>query len=266
MDIRYFTKSKVKDRCQVEVSFTSVEPPGKTENSSGRFCETCNKPLEWTPGRGRPPRFCPEHKQTSTRNNTGATTTPNKEKNKGKKRKASEDDWQKFLTMGLITGTYLVGRFAAGGQGLFLNPPSGMTDDELDDLSMNLSMEGDEAKPIAVLLAKKLTPSELNKRAGYLIVNFLELEEVGAALFGYGRRIAPVLGQRLAKNGLATQTAREQTAGRTIHLRKQESDNNGQASGPYIPSNADIVRAANERNRRAFGASAPDNGDAASPA
>lgn len=243
------------------VSFASAEeitPPTFTAEtpSGGAFCDVCGDPIEWTPGHGRKPKYCTLHKTPASRNRTDAGGavggTGKKRTSKTNSKKATEDQWDGFLSMILLAGSYMVGRFAAGGTGLLLQAPIGMTTESLDEYSDMLAMSEDEAEPIAKLIAQRAAPSAFNKKYGYLVVNSLELEAVGAALFSYGKRIGPVLADRIKNstpqlgNVRPPRRAKQQpgptTNGNGVHA-------NGQATGQNQPSYAEIVAEANERLR-----------------
>jgi len=236
----------------ISVSFESVEPPGSFASADDALqCIVCGAPLEYS-GRGKRPQYCADHKTPASRNQTSEGSTPRKRRSGGggaKGRKATESEWNRFLSIVLIGGTYLVGRYAAGGHGLMLDPPLGVTTEELDAYAIELAMLPEEAGPIANLMAKRVTPSELNKKVGRYIVSSLEYQEVGAALMDYGKRIGPVLVQRISNKEAPVRTPR--------HARKQAqtynegNTQNGAPTGPSTPDNRAIVAAAIERNRRA---------------
>ena len=229
--------------------------PVEVIDSGGRLgehmCQVCGTPTYRTSDRGRWPSYCPEHKSPGNRNTGGsASRTPGK--GKSKERAATEGEWNKFYILTLIIGTYLVGRFAAGGSGLFLNPPPGMTKQELDELANDLGMEREEAEPIAKILAQKTTPTKVNKRVGKYVVNVLDYEEVGEALWSYGKRIAPVLAERMSKHpATAVETAR------TLHVtnlprKYAKGATNGTTPGQVTPVELTGRRAVvADANRRA---------------
>jgi hypothetical protein len=189
-----------------DVTFERSESITRPSDSVGdaAICAQCGTVIPWTPGHGRKPKWCEAHKTPASRGETSGSRGgggTGKGRGKGKHNvTATEKQWNDFLGILLLSGTYIVGRYAAGGNGLMLDPP-GYVDPELwEGYVEDLAMRSDEAKPIADLLAKRAVPSKLNKRAGWLVVNALELEEVGSALWAYGRRIGPLLSQRIAGN------------------------------------------------------------------
>lgn len=222
-----------------DMQVTFVEAPGIGTQLDQ--CEVCGATLSYS-GKGKHPRFCADHKTPGSRNAPGSTPPPPRGRGKSHK-KATESEWSSFMLTVLIGGTYLVGRFAAGGHGLLLEPPPGMSKADLDAYAEALSMQADEAKPIAELIAKRATPSAVNKKAGWIIVNFLEIEEVGAALWSYGARIAPVIAARMQ----ATPNPVYQTKTRKVREDVTAQTDTGQQNSF---TNADIVAQARRREAR----------------
>jgi hypothetical protein len=182
----------------------SIDPPA----GAGYFCEICSKPLTYG-GRGRKPRFCDDHKTPAQRNAAGndGTQKPARTRRGKKHRAATETEWNQFLGIALLSLTYVLGRFVAGGTGLLLDRPPTLSDDEFEQSAEFYSMTAEEVRPIAALVAKRATPSALNKRAGWLVVQSLELEEVGAALWEYGKRIGPAFAHRIQNKAPTTHVA-----------------------------------------------------------
>ena len=198
------------------------DDPEYLEEPVGPECVVCGAPITYA-GRGPQPKYCEAHKKPSSRKSpaepgepTGTVTTkrptptrrPRADSNK---RKATEEEWDRFLLIVLISFTWLIGRFAAGGQGLLLKPPPGMSDEALAEQADYLSMNAEEAGPIAKMMATRLTPSKFNKKYGKLVVVSLEWEEVGYALWGYGKRVGPALVTRVQR----PKTRKERTNGPT---------------------------------------------------
>jgi hypothetical protein len=237
----------------------SVDRPG--ESPTGDYCSVCGKELVYA-GRGKHPTKCEDHKAGST---AGTSTRGNRSSAKGG---ASRAEWEDFNTVALISITWLIGRFAAGGQGLFLRPPPTMTDEELTSLSDYLSMDAEEAQPIAKLLAGHIAPTSFNKRFGKHVVKALEYEEVGGALWEYGKRVGPVLQSRLAKK--PAQSPKIQVAKTTPPptqapkpTTKAQAQKGSTTNGAQRPlSNAEVVRAARLRQLAEQGSTTSNGGDA----
>jgi hypothetical protein len=153
-------------------------------------CVVCGAALT-----GRATKYCDAHKTPASR----TIRKPPRSKSSSNKRAATLDEWGDFNLIVLIAVTWLIGRFVAGGQGLFLRPPQGVTEQELTAASDYYSMDAEEAGPIAKLLASRIHPTKLNKRFGHYIVSSLELEDVGYALWGYGKRVGPAFIDRISK-------------------------------------------------------------------
>lgn len=183
----------------VAVNFESVAPPGDMTDVTTVPCEVCGAPVPYS-GRGPKPKFCSDHKSPSSRNQQGATTKAKGSTKKTNKTEASESQWNDFLAMALVAGTYVVARYAVGGNGLLLDPPAGMSAQQLDAHAQDYSMNGAEAAPIAKFMAGRASSSVVNKKVGFIVVHALELEDIGGALWDYGKRIGPVLGSRIRGN------------------------------------------------------------------
>ena len=185
----------------VENTFDSegVTPP----TESGDHCEVCGIALHYS-GKGRHPRFCTEHKPGASSGGDG--------RKRGGKRKATEKEWDTFLAIFIMAASYIPARYAAGGTGPILNCPPGLDSGMFETATETLSMQPEEAEPIAAYLAKRATPSALNKKVGWLVVQSLELEQVGEALWQYGKRIAPAVASRAAHR-TAAPTTRKATSG-----------------------------------------------------
>jgi hypothetical protein len=201
----------------VENTFESegVTPP----TEGGDHCEMCGIALHYS-GKGRHPRFCAEHKP-------GAQSGGDGRKRSGK-RKATESEWNSFLAIFILAASYIPARYAAGGTGIILNCPPGEDLAQFESYTETLSMQPEEAAPIAAYLAKRATPSTLNKKVGWLVVQSLELEQVGEALWQYGKRITPAVTARAAHRTAPPTTG------------KASSDTNRQNP---VPDNAAIVAA-----------------------
>jgi hypothetical protein len=233
-------------------------------------CVVCGTPTYRTSNKGRWPIYCDDHKTAASRNghssSGSATAGADKKRRKGKKHGAAkEDDWNKFFIILLLGGTYAVGRFAAGGQGLMLEPPKGVSEEQLTALAEYLAMSEDEVVPIANYLAPMLVPTGFNKKYGYVITQAVELEEIGAALWQYGKRITPALAERIKHNGAqAAQHERERQGGLAQRLFQERVQTNG-STGPHQeshqqgPNVRDIVAANNERQRRSAPPDIEDN-------
>lgn len=182
---------------------------------TGPECVVCGDPITYA-GRGPQPKYCAAHKKVSSR-----SVKSNPVKRKGATSKgtpknstpATAEQWDHLALVALISITWIIGRFAAGGQGLMLKPPPGTSEEVLTAETDFLSMNAEEAGPIAKMIATRITPTNFNKRYGRVVVHALEWEDVGYALWGYGKRIAPPLAERLhkpkvkeAKNGPSGQT------------------------------------------------------------
>jgi hypothetical protein len=196
----------------------AVTPP----TEGGDHCERCGVALHYA-GKGRHPRFCDEHKPGAGSGDGGHTR-------KGR-RKATENEWNSFLAIFILAASYIPARYAAGGTGLILDCPPGENLEQFESYTEELSMQPQEAAPIAAYLAKRATPSTLNKKVGWLIVQSLELEQVGEALWQYGKRIAPAVAARAAHQ--------------TPKPRKVNSGTNRQDTAV---DNAAVVRAFRERH------------------
>jgi hypothetical protein len=72
-----------------------------------------------------------------------------------------------------------------------------MKEQDLVDSTEYLAMTDEEAGPIARLMASKIQPTAFNKKVGKHIVNALEYEDVGIALWTYGKRVGPPLAARM---------------------------------------------------------------------
>jgi hypothetical protein len=184
----------------------AVEPPSAIKDGSTYFCQECGVGLgTGKAGEGR--KWCPQHKPARTSHHAkrgrppravaaSSSETPSEKKPTG--HGASEAQWFRFSVVVLLAASYFLARFAAGGQGLFLRPPDGVSDAELSAATEALSMETDEAEPVAKLIAARITPTALNKRYGAHIVTALEYEDAIEALWGYAKRVGPPLAARLS--------------------------------------------------------------------
>lgn len=177
---------------EVELPQTQEEDGNPGRDTSDHECTVCGVPVYRTSGRGPWPKYCPEHK-------TGNSPSSKASSGGGSKHKggATESEWRTFGATALIALTYLFGRFLAGGKGVFLRNPGPMTDEQFEGTTEYLSMSADEAKPIAQILALRLTPTTFNKKYGKHIVAILEYEEAGAALYTYGQRVGPAITSRV---------------------------------------------------------------------
>jgi hypothetical protein len=198
----------------VENAFEDVTPP----TEGGDHCEVCGIALHYS-GKGRHPRFCTEHKPGA--GSTGTSRT------RGGRRKATEHEWNTFLAIFIMAASYIPARYAAGGTGPILDCPPGLNPELFEEATETLSMRPEEAAPIAAYLAKRATPSALNKRIGWLVVQSLELEQVGEAMWQYGKRIVPAVAAR------AVHRTATPTTGKATSATSRQNP---------VPDNAAIVR------------------------
>lgn len=204
--------------------FEEVSPPeGPSTSASGDYCSVCGTPLVYR-GRGKHPTKCAQHKGTASRSTSSG----------GKGKGASEKEWDRFSYVVLVACTWLLARYAAGGVGLMLKPPPGVPEADFDAYTDSLAMMDDEAKPLAKLIASRITPTELNKKVGKYIIAAVEYEDVGYALWGYGKRIGPPLVERMA-TPRARKQPKPQAAVQPV-TRKVASTN-----GTTGPSNREVV-------------------------
>jgi len=162
--------------------------PDQEGPPSGDRCSVCGVALVYG-GRGKHPTKCDAHKAK------GSTGGAGRSRSLGG---ATLAEWSRFNVVALTVVTYLVARFASGGQGLFLKCPASMKEQDLVDSTEYLAMTDEEAGPIARLMASKIQPTGFNKKVGKHIVNALEYEDVGIALWTYGKRVGPPLAARMA--------------------------------------------------------------------
>jgi hypothetical protein len=185
----------------------AVEPPSAVKDTSTYFCQACGVGLG-TGKAGEARKWCAQHKPQRSHHKIGGEyhrpSSPAASSSEGPSEKkpsghgASEAQWFRFSVVVLLTASYLLARFAAGGQGLLLRPPAGVADAELAAATEALSMETDEAEPVAKLIAARITPTALNKRFGTHIVTALEYEDAVEALWAYAKRVGPPLVFRLS--------------------------------------------------------------------
>ena len=181
--------------------------PDPQDSPSGDRCSVCGVALVYG-GRGKHPTKCDAHKAK------GSTGGGGRNRSLGG---ATLAEWSRFNVVALTVVTYLVARFASGGQGLFLKCPASMKEQDLVDSTEYLAMTDEEAGPIARLMASKIQPTGFNKKVGKHIVNALEYEDVGIALWTYGKRVGPPLAARMAiKKPAQLRPPKQQSPLRTV--------------------------------------------------
>ena len=181
--------------------------PDPQDSPSGDSCSVCGVALVYG-GRGKHPTKCDAHKAK------GSTGGGGRSRSLGG---ATLAEWSRFNVVALTVVTYLVARFASGGQGLFLKCPASMKEQDLVDSTEYLAMTDEEAGPIARLMASKIQPTAFNKKVGKHIVNALEYEDVGIALWTYGKRVGPPLAARMAiKKPVQLRPPKQQSPLRTV--------------------------------------------------
>ena len=181
--------------------------PDQEDSPSGDRCSVCGVALVYG-GRGKHPTKCDAHKAK------GSTGGGGRNRSLGG---ATLAEWSRFNVVALTVVTYLVARFASGGQGLFLKCPASMKEQDLVDSTEYLAMTDEEAGPIARLMASKIQPTAFNKKVGKHIVNALEYEDVGIALWTYGKRVGPPLAARMAiKKPAQLRPPKQQSPLRTV--------------------------------------------------
>ena len=157
-------------------------------------CVVCGSEIFYG-GRGPKPKYCEAHKEPAKRTPAKKTVSSKRVGKRG----ATEAEWSHFGSVMLIAISWLIARFAAGGQGIMLRPPPGMPLEQLDEASDLMSLTQDEASVLAKFMAVRITPSNFNKKFGQAVVKSLEYEDIGWVLFDYSKRVGPALAARVYK-------------------------------------------------------------------
>lgn len=223
---------------------TTVETVTPPTQGSQDQCIICGTPLYYG-GRGRHPQYCDEHRPTSASNSANSRPrTGNRGKGKaGKHVEASEQQWDDFIRIVTLGGSYILARWIAGGSGLMLDAPPHFNKEIFEDTTEHYAMNADEAAPLAAFFSRRAVGSVLNKKAGFMVVAALDLEEIGEALWTYGRRVGPGISARVQQGKAPNVKAprRQRSNGNP----RQDTNNAGApdatAGGTGI-SNADAVR------------------------
>ena len=195
-------------------------------SSSGDYCGVCGIALHYG-GRGKHPKYCAEHKSGSVSKTAGTARRSNA-------KAANESEWVTFNLYLLIGATYLLAKFLAGGQGLFLRKPDELTEGEFDRTTSYLAMNDEEARPIAKLLAQRMVGTTLNKKYGKHIVRALEYEEIGTALWAYGERVGPAIKYRINAPH-APRAPKAKTAPKPVPVKEVPQERKVQTNGATRP-------------------------------
>ncbi len=109
---------------------------------------------------------------------------------------ASEGQWEHFAAVGLVILTYVIGLIVT----------MDWSEAEL------LTMEADEASAIAPPLARILTSSEINRRAGAKIVASEDWLMVAMASVSYVQRVGPAISARFSDKKVVSDVPSRQAA------------------------------------------------------